>query len=56
MRQYVARLEELFANPDRKDLRWQLGIGEDVLSDEVRTCEFRNWLEYEVIPRASQST
>lgn len=50
--QYVQRLEVLFADPTRKDLRWQMGIGEDVLSDEIRTCEFRNWLDKVVLPKA----
>ncbi len=50
--QYVDRLEALFADPDRKDLRWQLGIDDDILSDSIRTCEFRNWLDKEVLPAA----
>jgi len=41
---YSERLEELFANPDRKDLRWQLAIDDDILSDTCRQCEFANWV------------
>ncbi len=48
--QYVDRLELLFANPDRKDLRWQLDIDDDVLSDEIRQLEFANWIKNLVIP------
>ena len=53
--QYVERLETLFAHPDRKDLRWQLGIDDDILSHEIRTCEFRNWLDKIVLPKAGFS-
>jgi GMP synthase (glutamine-hydrolysing) len=41
---YVARLEELHANPGRKDLRWQLDIDDDVLSARVRQTEVANWV------------
>jgi GMP synthase (glutamine-hydrolysing) len=41
---YVEKLETLHRNPDRKDLRWQLDIDDDVLSDQVRQAEFRNWI------------
>jgi len=41
---YVARLEELHANPGRKDLRWQLDIDDDVLSAKVRQTEVANWV------------
>ncbi len=49
---YAERLEELFANPDRADLRWQLAIDDDILSDECRECEFANWLNTVVLPKA----
>ena len=42
--EYVDRLEALAADPERKDLRWQLGIDDDVLSESIRQCEFINWL------------
>ncbi|MBN2311910.1 MAG: type 1 glutamine amidotransferase, partial [Candidatus Hydrogenedentes bacterium] len=51
---YVDRLEALAADPGRKDLRWQLGIGDDVLTDEIRQCEFVNWLEKLVLPTAGR--
>lgn len=50
---YAARLAELAANPDRKDLRWQLKVTDDVLNDEIRECEFRNWVKHVVEPRRS---
>jgi GMP synthase (glutamine-hydrolysing) len=46
----VARMEALYKNPNRKDLRWSLGIDDDVLSDELRHCEFVNWLKHLVLP------
>ena len=41
----VARMETLGRHPDRKDLRWDLAVGDDVLVDRIRQCELRNWLE-----------
>lgn len=46
--QYVDRLEALAADPERKDLRWQLGIDDDILRDDIRQCEFVNWLRHQV--------
>ncbi|HOT43602.1 MAG TPA: type 1 glutamine amidotransferase [Spirochaetota bacterium] len=43
--EYVDRLEALNAEPQRKDLRWQLGIDDDILSADIRQCEFRNWVD-----------
>jgi GMP synthase (glutamine-hydrolysing) len=44
-KEYVDRLEELHSHQDRKDLRWQLGIDDDILSAAVRQCEFKNWID-----------
>ncbi|MBN2160929.1 MAG: gamma-glutamyl-gamma-aminobutyrate hydrolase family protein [Spirochaetes bacterium] len=44
-REYVDRLEALHAEPKRKDLRWQLGIDDDILSADIRQCEFKNWVD-----------
>jgi GMP synthase (glutamine-hydrolysing) len=51
---YVEKLETLHREPDRKDLRWQLDIDDDVISDRIRQAEFRNWLEKIVLPRAAE--
>jgi GMP synthase (glutamine-hydrolysing) len=51
----VNRMEALYDQPDRKDLRWQLAIDDDVLSDEIRQCEFVNWLNNLVIPTANHN-
>lgn len=50
LEQYVEKLEILALNPNRKDLRWQLAIDGDLLSDSIRQCEFINWLNKIVIP------
>jgi GMP synthase (glutamine-hydrolysing) len=50
----VDRMEALAAQPDRKDLRWQLAIDDDVLSDSIRQCEFVNWLNKLVLPTAGR--
>jgi len=53
LERYIGQLEGLHREPDRKDLRWQLDIGEDLISAEIRQLEFRNWLKYMVLPRAA---
>lgn len=51
LHQHVERLEALYADPARKDLRWQLDVDDDVLSDDVRQVEFANWIQQQVLPR-----
>lgn len=51
--QYVDKLEALSHDPNRKELRWQLDIDDDVLSDTVRQAEFKNWIAKVVLPRAA---
>jgi GMP synthase (glutamine-hydrolysing) len=51
----VDRMEALAKEPSRKDLRWQLAIDDDVLSDSIRQCEFVNWLNKLVLPTAGRS-
>ena len=48
----VARMKVLSKEPDRKDLRWQLVIDDDVLEPKTRQCEFINWINKVVQPRA----
>jgi GMP synthase (glutamine-hydrolysing) len=55
MQVYVDQVMALYQDPHRKDLRWALGIDEDVLSDEVRHCEFVNWIRRLVEPLARHS-
>lgn len=55
LEEYVAKLEALAKEPDRKDLQWQLGINDTVLKDEIRQCDFINWLDKVVLPRAGMA-
>jgi len=50
----VERMESLAREPNRKDLRWQLAIDDDVLSDSIRQCEFVNWINKLVLPAAGE--
>ena len=52
---HVDRMEALFKEPHRKDLRWQLAIDDDVLSNDIRQREFINWIHRLVLPRTTQS-
>jgi len=52
----VSHMERLCAHPDRKDLRWQLGIDDDLLDDGIRQKEFANWVEKLVLPTARQKS
>lgn len=47
---FVDRLEALFEDPLRKDIAWLLGIDEDVINDDLRLVEPRNWIEQLVLP------
>jgi GMP synthase (glutamine-hydrolysing) len=48
---YVELLEALYEDPKgNRDIAWMLGIDSDVMSDEVRLCEVRNWIQHLVIP------
>ena len=49
MIEYVKQLETIYKDPSRKDLRWKLGIDDDLLSGNIRELEFANWLNYMVI-------
>ncbi|MCP5367090.1 MAG: type 1 glutamine amidotransferase [Hyphomicrobiales bacterium] len=47
---YVNLLETLHQDPSRQDLAWLLGIDDDILNEDVKRLEVRNWLERLVIP------
>src|SRR5690606_36503888 len=47
---YCAGLAALHREPGRADLRYQLGIDDDVLDEAVRLAELRNWIERLVVP------
>ncbi len=44
------KLEALHQDPSRKDLAWLLGVDEDVMNEDVRRVEARNWIERLVLP------
>lgn len=48
---HSADMETLAADHSRTDLAWKLGIDRDVLDDDIRTREIRNWIELKVRPR-----
>jgi len=48
---YVDRLEKLHSSPESKDLRWQLAIDQDILSDSIRELEFANWVKFVILHR-----
>ncbi len=47
---FVGLLETLHQDPGRKDIAWLLGIDEDVMNEDVRCAEVRNWIERLVLP------
>ena len=47
---YVDRLEALHQNPGRKDIAWLLGIDADVMNEDIRRAEVRNWIDLLVLP------
>ncbi|MFZ5791563.1 MAG: type 1 glutamine amidotransferase [Pseudomonadota bacterium] len=51
---YVNLLETLHQDPSRKDIAWLLGIDEDVMNEDIRLAEVRNWIERLVLPSKRQ--
>ncbi|KAG1688037.1 hypothetical protein DVH05_004447 [Phytophthora capsici] len=47
---FVDLLEELAADPTREDLAWQIGYDKDVLDENLRTCEVKNFVKHLVMP------
>lgn len=47
---HVDLLETLYRDPTRHDLAWRLGIDADILDEDVRRLEVRNWIEKLVVP------
>lgn len=46
----VDKMTTLSAEPDNSDLRQELNINDDILKDDIRQAEVKNWLKYLVIP------
>lgn len=49
---FVDDLEALHGDPSRQDIAWRLGIDADVLNEDVRIQEVRNWIDWLVRPHA----
>jgi GMP synthase (glutamine-hydrolysing) len=47
---FVDQLEVLFQDPSRTDISWLLGIDEDIMNEDIRLAEVRNWIQQLVIP------
>ena len=47
---YVNHLEALHQDPARRDIAWLLGIDDDVMNEDVRRLEVRNWIQRLVLP------
>ncbi len=47
---YCNLLRLLDAEPSRKDIAWQLGLGDEILDRDQRLVELRNWLSHRVMP------
>ncbi len=50
--QYHPEYDALAASPGRKDLRWQLGVDDEVLDPTIRRAEFVNCLRDRVLGAA----
>ncbi|MDX6805659.1 type 1 glutamine amidotransferase [Terrihabitans rhizophilus] len=51
---HVTDLRALEADPSRTDLSWRLGYDRDVLDEDRRLSEIRNWIAYMVRPAMAQ--
>jgi GMP synthase (glutamine-hydrolysing) len=47
---FVDQLEALHEDHSRYDIAWLLGIDEDVMNEDIRLAEVRNWINQLVIP------
>ncbi|KAH9155718.1 hypothetical protein AeRB84_002324 [Aphanomyces euteiches] len=47
---FVAEMEALHVDPSRKDIAWRLGLDSDVMDENVRYTETRNFIKHLVIP------
>ncbi|MFQ5401599.1 MAG: type 1 glutamine amidotransferase [Anaerolineae bacterium] len=50
----VEQMTELAQKPDDQALRQQLQVHSDILDDEIRQAEVRNWLQHLVIPERAK--
>ncbi len=50
---YIDKITALAAAPDNKAMRWQLGIGDDIINDQIRRAEIINWIEQQILKKHS---
>jgi GMP synthase (glutamine-hydrolysing) len=53
---FAAELRALQANPSDTTLLWKHGLGPAIRSETLRLLEIRNWLQAQVLPRATRNT
>ncbi|RLN47341.1 hypothetical protein BBJ28_00017740 [Nothophytophthora sp. Chile5] len=51
---FIDDLEALAADPSREDIAWKIGYDRDVLDDDMRTCEVKNFVKHLVLPYYTQ--
>lgn len=44
LNRYASDLSTLAANPQRRDISWRLGFGDDIMKESVRQIELSNWI------------
>jgi GMP synthase (glutamine-hydrolysing) len=54
VREIADDFRALGEDPGRTDLAWRYGVGAEILDADLRTREFRNWLEAKVMPYATR--
>ena len=53
---FAAELRALQANPSDTTLLWKHGLGPAIRAETLRLLEIRNWLQAQVLPRATRSS
>ncbi len=49
--EYVDKLEQVFADPSLRHIRWQLKLDDDVVNPDIFELEFVNWIKHMIRPR-----
>jgi hypothetical protein len=52
---FTTELRALQATPSDEALLWKHGLGRAMQDEALRLLEIRNWLEAEVLPRATRN-
>jgi GMP synthase (glutamine-hydrolysing) len=53
---FAAELRALQANPSDSTLLWKHGLGPAIGTETLRLLEIRNWLQAQVLPRATRNS